>query len=78
MHLDIISPERTLYSGKVTMVKLPGADGSFAILKNHAPIVAALGIGDLKIKNTDGILSYFPIKGGIVECSKNKIIVLAD
>lgn len=78
MQLDIITPEKSLFSGEVTLVKLPGAEGSFELLENHAPIVAALGEGDVKVIDAENNKSYFPLKGGIAECSNNKVIVLAE
>ena len=78
MQLEIISPEKQIYKGETTLVQLPGVDGLFEILHNHAPMIAALGIGRIKIENPDKTLRYFDIHGGVVEILKNKILVLAD
>ncbi len=78
MQLEIISPEKTIYSGTVNLVQMPGIDGSFEILNNHAPIIAALKKGKVKIKNQNDIVEFIEIKGGVVEVLKNKIIILAD
>lgn len=78
MYLDIITPQKSIFSGEVVLIKLPGAEGSFELLNNHAPIVAVLKEGEVKIKDKESHFTYFPLKGGIVECSKNKVIILAE
>ncbi|KKL08687.1 hypothetical protein LCGC14_2573360, partial [marine sediment metagenome] len=50
MHLEIVSPEATLYTGEATAVTVPGVDGEFQMLDNHAPIVSLLAEGIVKIK----------------------------
>ena len=78
MNLEIISPGEKLYDGKVKFVKVPGTMGSFAILRNHAPIISTLEKGSIKIISQDNKTSYVDIAGGIIEVNKNKIVVLAD
>lgn len=78
MILEIITPDKKLYSGDVDAVKLPGADGSFGVLKNHAPIIATLQKGIVKITDTKKQVSSVEINGGVVEVLNNKIIVLAE
>jgi len=78
MFLEIITPEKKIYSGDVESVKLPGADGSFGILNNHAPIIAALKHGAIKVTDTHKMVENFEIKGGVVEVLDNKVIVLAE
>jgi len=78
MKLEIITPDKKVYSGEVTAVKLPGADGSFGILKNHAPIIASLKKGTVKVTETSNKIENFDINGGVVEVLNNKIIVLAE
>lgn len=79
MKLEIITPETTIFSGEVQLVQLPGLDGLFEILNNHAPMIAALGKGRVKmVSSADKSTEYFEIKGGVLEVKKNKIIVLAD
>ncbi len=77
MTLDILTPEKKLYSGEANLVSLPGVDGLFEILNNHAPIISALGKGTVKVKDTSGSKS-FSITGGFVECLNNKVIVCAE
>jgi len=77
MKLEILTPEKKLYSGEATMVQLPGVDGLFEILNNHAPIISALAKGSVKVKSAEGSKS-FSIGGGFVECLNNKVIVCAE
>lgn len=77
MTLDILTPEKKLYSGDATLVQLPGVDGLFEILDKHAPIISALGTGTVKVKSASGDKS-FTISGGFVECLNNKVIVCAE
>jgi F-type H+-transporting ATPase subunit epsilon len=91
MHLEIVSPEATLFSGEVTAVTVPGVNGEFQMLNNHASIVSILGKGTVKIKGDITIAEEFESKfvqekgetrlaitSGTVEMNDNKVIVLAD
>lgn len=78
MKLEIITPEEQLFHGEVTSVKLPGIDGGFEVLNNHAPIISALGNGEIKITTIEKNIKTFDINGGVIEMLNNKIIVLAD
>lgn len=77
MHLKIIAPDKIIFSGTVSSVQLPGTDGLFAVLENHAPLIAALGKGRAKIEG-DCNTEFFEINGGLVEVLNNEITVLAD
>lgn len=78
MQLDIITPENTLFAGEVTLVQLPGIDGSFEILNNHAPLISVLREGKVKVQDNQKQTKYFDIKGGVVEVLFNKVLVLAE
>ncbi len=78
MQLDIITPEKNLYSGEVEMINLPGSDGSFGVLKDHAPIVSTLKAGQVKVVEASKEEKVFEINGGVVEVNSNKVIVLAE
>jgi F-type H+-transporting ATPase subunit epsilon len=78
MHLEIITPEKTVYTGEVEAVKLPGAEGYFGILNNHAPLIATLKKGTVKVTDAAKKVENFVINGGVVEVLNNKIIVLAE
>jgi F-type H+-transporting ATPase subunit epsilon len=74
MNLEIITPDKKIFAGEASLVTLPGKNGSFQILNDHAPLVATLGKGDLVIDNKQ----TFTLDGGTVEVLKNKILVLAE
>lgn len=78
MYLEIITPEKKVYDGEVELVRFPGSDGSFAILKNHAPIISTLQMGEIKIVTSTGEEKFLPVNGGVVEVKENHIIVLAE
>ncbi len=78
MFLEIITPDKKLFSGEVKSVKVPGAGGSFGILKNHAPIISSLKKGTIKVTDDNRQTHNFEVKGGVVEVLKNKVIVLAE
>ncbi len=77
MTLDILTPEKKLYGGDASLVQLPGVEGLFEIMNNHAPIISALGTGTIKAKTATGD-KFFTISGGFVECLHNKVIVCAE
>jgi len=89
MQLEIISPEKTILTGEVNSVYLPGSEGYFQVLNNHAPIVSTLKKGEILIDGVDsdiksGVLDFsngrasLEIKSGVVEMKKNKLIILVD
>lgn len=78
MNLEIVTPDAKVYEGEVTSVALPGIDGSFQILNNHAPIVSALGTGKMTVVDAANETQEYNISGGVVEMNNNKVIVLAE
>ncbi len=92
MFLEIVSPEATLFSGEVTAVTVPGINGEFQMLENHAPIVSLLQEGNVKIQGNISIEKAYEskfskgengqtvlaINSGTIEMKDNKVIVLAD
>jgi F-type H+-transporting ATPase subunit epsilon len=78
MLLEIITPDKRIYSGKVKLVRLPGTKGAFEILKNHAPIISSLEKGTIKVIEENGQELLFEVDGGVAENKDNKIIVLAE
>lgn len=78
MKLDILTPEKKIYDGDVLGVILPGVQGYFELLDNHAPIVAALGKGQLKILKDKSAQEVYTIEGGFVEMNNNKTVVLIE
>ena len=85
MHLEIVSPEKTIFSGEAKSVYLPGSEGHFQVLNNHAPIVSTLKKGEILIDGVDNLESdslvfsngkaSLEIKSGVVEMKKNKLII---
>ena len=78
MTLEIITPEKELYNGTVTSVKVPGSAGEFEILNNHASIVSSLINGNIRVINDKHEELNFNIKSGVIEMQKNKIVILAE
>ena len=77
MYLEILTPEKKVFEGNVIIATFPGADGSFQVMDNHAPLISLLkeGLVEYKSKETANTLQ---ITGGVVEVLKNKVVLLAD
>ena len=78
MNIEIITPDKTIFTGTASLVQLPGIDGLFEILNNHAPLISVLKKGKVKIKNEKDQIEFFEINGGVVEVLQNKILILAE
>jgi F-type H+-transporting ATPase subunit epsilon len=78
MKLEIVTPEKTIFTGEVSLVQLPGIDGSFEILDRHAPLISVLKTGKIKIEDMQKQVQFFDIKGGVVEVLNNKVLILAE
>ena len=78
MKLEIVTPDKHIYSGEVISVKFPGSDGSFGVLNDHAPIISSLKEGVIEVVAENNKELSFKIGGGVVEVLKNRIIVLAE
>lgn len=78
MKLEIITPDKKLYEGAVKSAVFPGAEGSFGVLKDHAPMIATLREGSIEVIEENNTKQLFTVKGGVVEVLKNKVIVLAE
>jgi len=77
MIVEITTPDKEIFSGNASLINLPGIDGSFGILENHANMVAALKKGKIKLIS-EGETLYFEINGGVVEVLRNRVSVLAE
>lgn len=77
MHLDIITPDRKVFSGEVTSVTVQGSNGQFQVLTRHAAIVSTLDKGPIKVKTSAGE-TEFQAEGGVVEVLNDNIIVLVE
>ena len=78
MHVELVSPERILWSGEADMVVARTTDGDIAFLTGHAPFIGALGIGAVKIEEPGGRQTLVAVHGGFVEVSHNKVTLLSD
>jgi F-type H+-transporting ATPase subunit epsilon len=78
--VEIITPDSTIFTGdNVGLIQLPGIDGSFEILNNHAPLISVLRKGKIKVVNSgEKEELFFEIKGGVIEVVNNKVLVLAE
>jgi F-type H+-transporting ATPase subunit epsilon len=78
MLIDIVTPDKNIFSGNIASAVFPGMNGSFGIQENHAALVATLKEGQIKIIDSSNKEQFFDVKGGVVEINHNKIIVLAE
>ena len=78
MLLEILTPEAKVFEGDVSIATFPGADGSFQVMDNHAPLISLLTEGTVEYKLKAGGSDRIRITGGVVEVLKNKVILLAD
>jgi F-type H+-transporting ATPase subunit epsilon len=78
LDLEIISPEKKVYSGKVKSVTIPGTKGNFQVLFNHAPLISTIEIGIIKLDLTDDSTRIFTTSGGSAEVLDNKVLILSD
>ncbi len=79
MTLEILTPERKLFSGEVYGVQMPGITGSFEVLDKHAPLVSALKAGRIKVlRDRQNHAAFYEIQGGFVEVLNNRVSVLVE
>jgi F-type H+-transporting ATPase subunit epsilon len=78
MNLIVLTPEKELFSGEITSVKVPGTRGQFEILKGHAPIVGALAAGKVRVLDKTGQKEEIDIEKGFVEVLRNEVSVLVQ
>ncbi|MCE2833763.1 MAG: ATP synthase F1 subunit epsilon [bacterium] len=80
MQLEILTPEKKLYSGEIYGIQLPGISGSFEVLEKHAPMVSALGKGSVKVllDKSGNNTTRFTISGGFIEVLDNRVSVLVE
>ncbi len=76
--LEIVTPARLVYTGEVESLQAPGLDGYFGVLHNRAPLISALGPGQLKFQELGDQPRFMAISGGFFQVADNKAIILAD
>jgi F-type H+-transporting ATPase subunit epsilon len=78
LQVELVSPERILFSGESDMVVCRAADGEIAFLENHAPYLGLLSIGPVRIYQGGNVVERAAVHGGFVEVSNNKVTILSD
>jgi F-type H+-transporting ATPase subunit epsilon len=78
MQVEVVSPERVLFSGDAEMVIARSEGGDIAFLAGHAPFLGALGIGLVRVKQSNGDELKVAVHGGFVEVRDNHVIILSD
>ena len=77
MNFDLVSPERSVASFKVTNIHIPGSEGDMTAMLNHAPILTTLRPGILSVTRTDGVIEYV-VTGGFAQITPDSVTVLAE
>lgn len=77
LNLEIITPEKPVFKDKIEAVTIPGTQGSFQVLKDHAPLISSFEIGIIKVNNSSSE-TFYATAGGTVEVNHNNVLVLAD
>jgi F-type H+-transporting ATPase subunit epsilon len=78
LQVELVSPERILWSGEAEMVVARTSEGDIAFLTGHSPFIGALGIGAVSIRATDGTEERAAVHGGFVEVSEDRVTILSD
>ena len=76
MHIKVLTPDKKIFEGKITSVKVPGTSGQFEILNNHAALVSSLGEGEIRLIKEGGEKLTFSIEKGFIEVLKNEVSLL--
>ena len=77
INLEIITPEKVIYKDTIDSITVPGTQGGFQVLKDHAPLMSTLEIGIITVKK-NGSTNYYTTGGGTIEVLNNKVLILAD
>jgi len=78
LNVDIVSPDGSVFKGDAQGVRAPGVEGSFEVLYNHAPMVAAFGVGSIRVTTAAGDHIYYATSGGFLQVLDNSVTVLAE
>lgn len=76
--LEIVTPQKSTFSGAVESFSAPGTAGGFQVLHNHAPFLTTISVGEVKLRLADGSENIYSTSGGFVEVSNNNVTFLAD
>jgi len=77
-HLELVSPERLLFAGDVDAVVVPGAEGAFTVLKDHAPVMAVLRPGIVEVEESQTKKQRLFVRGGFADVSSQGLTILAE
>ena len=77
-HFELVSPERLLFSGNVEAVVVPGAEGAFTVLKNHAPVMSVLKAGVIEVDESQTKKQRLFVRGGFADVSSKGLTILAE
>src|SRR5271169_6911008 len=77
-HFELVSPDKSQFSGEVESVLVPGSEGDFVVLKDHAPVMASLRPGVVAIGEAAGKETRFFVRGGFADVNPAGLIVLAE
>jgi F-type H+-transporting ATPase subunit epsilon len=75
---ELVAPERLVYSGEVESVVVPGTEGEFTVLKDHAPIISSLKPGVVVVEASDSATLRLYVRGGYAEIASSGLTILAD
>lgn len=78
LFVELVAPGQKVFQGEAESVRAPGVEGSFTVLYNHAPMIAAFQVGPLFITTPDGDRIMYATSGGFLEVIDNKVTVLAE
>lgn len=78
MNITVLTPDKEIFKGEISSVKVPGTGGEFQVLKNHAPIVSSLSKGKVAITKADGGKLSFSIEKGFIEVLRSEISLLVQ
>jgi len=78
LFVELVAPDRKVYQGEAESVRVPGVEGSFTILANHAPMIAAFEVGPIFVTSSDGERIAYATSGGFIEVVDNRVTVLAE
>lgn len=78
MNISVLTPDRKVFEGEISSVKVPGINGEFEVLRNHAALVSSLSAGPVRIKVADGSMKEFTISAGFIEILNNEVSLLVQ
>ena len=76
--LEIVTPRKVVYNGDVVSFSAPGTMGGFQVLFNHAPLLAEIGVGEVKVQDPQGNDMRYATSGGFVDVKQNHVVLLAE